>query len=160
MEQVLASVRSIYEEYYAALAAARAAAKPTDGMFGFGASIGSDPCQNRFAERLALTLETLASEKPADETAEAVLRYLCEEPARQTGDEVCHWMLLAAHRYGTCLIPYLTAESAASLADFYQTAYPKSGRLPVQNIFYEALCGQGGKTAHKPAFFFAKRKKQ
>ncbi|MCI2047259.1 MAG: hypothetical protein LKJ90_06050 [Faecalibacterium sp.] len=156
MQQELEPICQIYEEYYAALAAARAAAKPTDGLLGFGPSLGNDPCQARFAEQLEQALNALAAEKPANGTACAVLRYLCEEPPRHTGDEVCHWMLLAVHRFGATLVPYLTREQAAELADFYEKTYPRSGRLPVQNTFYAALRQQSGEAGRKKHTFFWK----
>ena len=54
-----------------------------------------------------------------------------------------YWMLLAVHGLTQPLIARLRPEDAQAMYLWYQKAYPRRERLPVQNQVLEALKRQG-----------------
>ena len=137
-------IRTIYNDYLSDTIHLEETRKPTDGLLGFGKRADSDPCHDRFCERLKLSLNDLSAAEPSSKTAYAVLRFVYEAPQLHRDNKQAYWMLLAVHGQTDGLIRFLSKEDAAELSAWYNNAYPKRVLLPVQKTLAAHLQAQAG----------------
>ena len=140
-------IRTIYNDYLSDTIRLEETQKPTDGLFGFGKRADSDPCHDRFCERLELALNELAATEPSSKTAFSVLSFVYEAPQLHKDNKQAYWMLLAVHGQTDGLIRFLSKENAAELSAWYNNAYPKRVLLPVQKTLVAHLQAQAGGSA-------------
>lgn len=134
MEQL----KGIYEQYIRALEKANREAKATDGLFGMGDDPRKDPCHMRFYEDVQQWVQDLAAGSGEQERSCEAVRFLLETPARYR-EHPAFWFMFAAQGLAKPLIPRLTKEQCAQLRIFYDDAYPKRERMPVQKDVYKLL---------------------
>lgn len=143
-ELVPQEIQAIYDDYLRDTVHLEENRKPTDGLLGFGKRADSDPCHDRFAERLELALNTLASDVPSSETACAVMNFIFRAPQAHKDNRQAYWMLLAVHGLTDRLIHFLSKDDAAKLSAWYNDTYPKHTLLPVQKDLAAHLRSQAG----------------
>lgn len=129
-------LKAIYGKYIQDVAKVYKDAKPMDGLFGWGDDPRKDPCHMRFYEEAEQWVKDFQA---ADETETfEVVRFMLEAPAEHRGKQ-CFWFMYAAHGLTRELIPGLTNQHCAQLQAFYDEAYPRRDRLPVQKEVYKRL---------------------
>lgn len=133
-----AQLKEIYTKYAEDAARVYKDAKPTDGLFGWGDDPGKDPCHMRFYEDTERWVKTFLSEDPARHTAYEAARILLETPAAFRENR-CFWFMYAAQGLARELIPRLSPEQCTQLRAFYDGAYPRRDRMPVQKDVYRLL---------------------
>lgn len=135
---MMEQLRQRYEQYQQDAREAVRKANPWDGMLGFGNDPRRNPCHERFyADVEAWTEEFLRRGPSAAEAAEAVRWML--QAAQEHRDEVTFLYLFAAQGHARKLIPLMAAEDCGMLQDWYDGAYRKVERMPVQQEVYKLL---------------------
>lgn len=137
-------ILAIYDDYLRDTIHLEETRKPTDGLLGFGRRADSDPCHDRFAERLEQALNDLSATEPSSATACAVMNYIFSAPQMHKDNRQAYWMLLAVHGQTDRLIRFLSKEDAAGLSAWYNDTYPKHVLLPVQKTLSAHLRSQSG----------------
>ena len=147
-------VKQIYEDYLNEIKELEANRKPFEGLLGFGKRPDSDPCHDRFAERLGQELRELAQNAPSSGETANIMREMFEMPGRVGNKSVAYWMLIAVQQLAEGLIPFLTTEDASAISDIFEDKYPRYSQLPAQRKFAEKLLAQAGKKPRKGLFGF------
>jgi hypothetical protein len=131
-------LKSIYTRYTEDVEKVYRDAKPMDGLFGWGDDPRKDPCHMRFYEDAEAWVTEFEREKPSREQVFEVVRFLLETPAAYR-EKNCFWFMFAAHGLTRSLIPQLDRQQCAQLREFYDGAFSKRERMPVQNEVYKLL---------------------
>ena len=133
----------LYEAYFEQVRAAEKRLKPADGLFGMGERLANAPCHDAFWEALRAFLDGMDVKEDPGQAYQA-LDFIYRAPfAYPDVHQSVYWMLLAVHGLTQPLIARLRPEDAQAMYLWYQKAYPRRERLPVQNQVLEALKRQG-----------------
>ncbi len=133
----------LYEAYFEQVRAAKKRLKLADGLFGMGERLANAPCHDAFMEALRAFLEGKEVKEDPGQICQ-VLDYIYRAPfAYPDVHPSVYWMLLAVQGLTQPVITQLRPEDAQALYLWYQKAYPRRERLPVQNQVLEALKRQG-----------------
>ena len=135
---MLRKLEEIYVRYEEEVAAVYRKARPADGLFGWGEDPKKDPCHMRFYEAVEAWKTAFSAELPDQETVFRAVKFLLETPEKYRNNH-CFWFMLAAQGFSRELIPHLNREQCAALLVFYDGAYPRRERLPVQKEVYKLL---------------------
>jgi len=136
--EMVQQLTEIYEQYVRDVEAVRAKAKPVDGLFGMGDDPRKDPCHMAFYDRVEQWTKTFLASDSEQAEVFAAAKILLQTPATHKGQE-CFWFLYAAQGFAREMIPRLSAEQCRELRSFYDEAYPKRDRMPVQKEVYKLL---------------------
>jgi len=131
-------LRDIYSKYVADVAKVYKDAKPMDGLFGWGDDPRKDPCHMRFYEDLERWVGEFSAEQPDRARVYEAVRFIMETPAAYRGKH-CFWFMYAAQGLVRELIGQLDRSQCQQLRAFYDEAYPKRDRMPVQKEVYKLL---------------------
>ena len=133
----------LYEAYFEEVRAAEKRLKPADGLFGMGERLANAPCHDAFWKALRAFLEGMDVKEAPGQVGQA-LDFIYRAPfAYPDVHPSVYWMLLAVQGLTQPVIACLRPEDAQALYRWYQKAYPRRERLPVQNQVLEALKRQG-----------------
>ena len=133
----------LYEAYFEQVRAAEKRLKPADGLFGMGERLANAPCHDAFWKALRAFLEGMDVKEAPGQVGQA-LDFIYRAPfAYPDVHPSVYWMLLAVQGLTQPVITHLRPEDAQALYLWYQKAYPRRERLPVQNQVLEALKRQG-----------------
>lgn len=143
MPEVMKQLTLLYEAYFEEVRAAEKRLKPADGLFGMGERLANAPCHDAFWKALRAFLEGMDVKEAPGQVGQA-LDFIYRAPfAYPDVHPSVYWMLLAVQGLTQPLIACLRPEDAQALYRWYQKAYPRRERLPVQNQVLEALKRQG-----------------
>ena len=130
--------RSIMDEYTEAVRNVQKNRKMFDGVMGLGNHPGNAPSHETLDKKVeSLCLEAAGWENSEDR--EALIREISQAALDWEGPEYARLMLVAVQRHTLELIPKLEPEGRERLTEWYQKAYPRIRRLPVQNQVLSAL---------------------
>lgn len=134
----LQELKDLYEQYKKEYAAVRKKASFFDGLFGMGNDPKKDPCHMRFYENAESWVKAFAAGDPSEEEAYAVTQLLltAAQDHRKQPEE---WIMVAAQRLSLELIDLLSPDHCAQLESWYNKAYPRRIRLPIQNDIHKLL---------------------
>ena len=135
---MLKKLEAIYIGYEEAVTAVYQKAKPGDGLFGWGEDPKKDPCHMAFYEAVERWTADFLSSQPDRDGAFRAVKYLLETP-ETCRERHCFWFMYAAQGFSRELIPLLGKEQCAELMAYYDGAYPKRDRMPVQKEVYRLL---------------------
>ena len=139
MEQLI----GLYETYLQQVKAAESRLKPADGLFGMGEKLSNAPCHDAFVEALRAFLDQPDAKADPGQVYQ-MLATIYRAPFTYPGvHPSAYWMLVAVQGLTQPVIGALRPEDAQTLYLWYQKAYPRRERLPVQNQVLEALKRQG-----------------
>ena len=136
--EMVQKLKERYEAYLGDLAKVYANAKPVDGLFGWGDDPRKDPCHMRFYEDVEQWAKTFVAAGPAQPEVYEAVRFILEIPAAHR-EEHSFWFMYAAQGFTREMIPMLHSGQCAQLREFYDEAYPKRDRMPVQKEVYKLL---------------------
>ncbi len=136
-------LKSCYAEYEREAGKARAAAKPWDGILGFGNKPSAHPCHDEFFEKVQQTVQMIADSVPAPETAAEAVEFILTAKAGYGGADIV-WMVQASEGAVLKLIPFLEQKDASRLLEMYNRISPKRTRFPLQKKIAEALKAAAG----------------
>ena len=131
--------QEIVEHYIEELDKAEKNRKPGSGIFGFGQGPGDFPCHTEMDNQVAeLAAEIAEGEAEPDEVAETVKAVLQAEESR-TWPEAARWAVMASQRHVLPLIARMSAADRKEMLAWYEKAYPKRRRMPLQKQILEKL---------------------
>ena len=118
--------------------------KPYDGLLGMGRKPSDDACHEQMDHAVEELMQKAAGiEDPASAAdaagTDALLNLLMRAAREYKGPEYARIALTAAQRHGIPLISGMTAEGRKSLRDWYDLAYPRRMRFPIQKTIMDAL---------------------
>ena len=138
MEEWIAALEQSFADYRLDLENYERKRKPTDGLLGFGHSLGNDPCHERLDQRVEQAAGEMCKLNPSPQDAERAVRLLLRDD-QQAWPLAAQWMLRAIERHSIPLIPFLAPESAGILLKEYAGRYRPWDRLPAQKEVFKAL---------------------
>ena len=139
MESRLSRLEALYHDYIDTVRELERNRKLGDGLFGIKPGPADDPCHDRFAADLERLLTDFLDTSPDSGECTAVLRYMISAPEPWRELRCAYWMLIAVQGLGMDLIALLDPADARALAEFYDKAYPRRDRLPVQKQLLKKL---------------------
>lgn len=135
---MIAELKALYTDYAEKVKAVRRAAKPFDGVFGFGNDPRNNPCHEAFFAAGGQWAETFANSQPEQEQILEAALFILEEPL-QYKEKECYWYMFASHANLKPLIPIMTGETAKMVLERFETLYPRRDRMPLQKELLKAL---------------------
>lgn len=127
-----------YKSYVTELDRVYAEAKPADGLFGWGDDPRKDPCHMRFYEDVEGWTKAFLTDNHDPSAVFEAVSFMLRVPSEYR-EHQGFWFMYAAQGLARDMIPMLTAQQCAELRDFYDTAYQKRDRMPVQKELYKLL---------------------
>ena len=129
-------LKNRYEQYLQEAEKARQKAGLCDGLFGMGNDPRKAPCHEAFYEFVAHWVGAcVQTEGDCGEAAAWLLKIA--EAHREEKDVFGY--LYAAQGHALPLIVRMDREKAKELLCWYESAYPRRDRMPVQDEVYKAL---------------------
>ena len=125
-------------EYEEAVTEVQKNRKMFDGVFGMGNHPGNAPCHDTL-DRKIQAMCTQAGETPDAGQIREMLEAVYAAPLAWKGPEYARLMLVAVQRHTLPLIPLLPERDRAELGAWYQEAWPRRKRMPVQEDVLKAL---------------------
>ncbi len=122
----------VYRSYLEDVKRVEAESKPTDGLLGLGSDPSKHACHQAFYDKVGEQLLSLLAAQPDNEEAMAALLLILKAPAQQRDNQLAFPMLYAAHGYAVKLIGFLDRADSRELAEWYNEAYSRIERMPVQ----------------------------
>lgn len=143
MPDAMDQLIELYKAYLQQIQEAEKRLKPADGLFGMGEKLANAPCHEAFLEALRAFFDSMDTREDPERICQ-VLSYVYQAPfAYPQVHRSAYWMFLAVQGLTQQAIPCLRPEDAQALYLWYQKAYPRRERLPVQNQVLEALKRRG-----------------
>lgn len=139
MEELLAELEQAFRDYREDLDKAEKKRRVTDGLLGFGRTLGDDPCHERLDERVARLAADIREREPSPADAERAVRLLLEPDRTKPWPDAAQWMLRAIERHSIPLIPFLARKNAGEFLRDYGARYKRWDRLPAQQQVFRAL---------------------
>ena len=134
-------LREILGRYEEAVREVEKRKRPMDGLFGLGRSPAQDPCHDAMDREIAALAERAAEEADEEGTG-GLVSGLLKAAAGFQGPEYARLSLTAAQRHAIPLISRMSAETRAELRVWYEKAYPRQARFPIQKELIRALGGR------------------
>ena len=137
-------LNGILEVYRFAVEQVEKNKRPYDGLLGMGRKPSDDACHEQMDRAVGDLMRRAAGEDDQAVAADgsgtdALLTLLMRAAREYQGPEYARIALTAAQRHGTPLISGMTAEGRAKLRAWYDQAYPRRMRFPIQKAIMEAL---------------------
>ena len=117
-------LKVLYTEYAQKVKEVRKAAKPFDGVFGFGNDPRRNPCHEAFFQAGGQWAERFAATGPEQEKILEAALFILEEPL-QYQEKECYWYMFASHANLKPLIPIMTPETANTVRERFEKLYPR-----------------------------------
>ena len=150
LEFYLARMDRLLEDYLDAAWNQERNRKPSE-LFGLKFGPSDDPLHEHFAGDMAALLSDFAAGHPDSAALRTVLAKLFSAAKDYRDPKSAHWMLVAIQGLARDLIPGLSREDAAALAEDYESVWPHRARLPVQDDVLRALKKAAKKSPEKAA---------
>jgi len=135
---MMEQLKNLYTEYAQKVKEVRKAARPFDGVFGFGNDPRNNPCHEEFFAAGGQWAEQFAAAGPDQAQLLEAALFILEEPL-QYKDRECYWYMFASHASLKPLIGVMTPETAAQVLSRFRELYPKRDRMPLQKQLLKAL---------------------
>lgn len=129
----------IYDDYISKASLAKEKSSPMEGLFGSKSSPKDSPCHEDFYSALKDKLNSFVDVGISQESAMSVIAYIISSSTIHRKDTLVFPMMYAAIGLIEPLIDKVDASQAMTIADFFESNYSKSDRLPVQERVYKAL---------------------
>lgn len=138
MNTQLEALEAIYAQYETSYAKAVAEAPICAGLLGMGESPKNAACHEVFYEAVGSWAKAFAEGGPSAEDAYKAVEQILKaaDRCRDTGR---YWYCYAAQGHAQSLIGFLTARDSETLQIWYDGAYPKLERMPVQKKIFQLL---------------------
>lgn len=136
---MLQQLRARYERYAEEAGRAAAKASPAAGLLGMGNDPRKDPCHMGFYEDVEQWVKRFLAAGPDADAAWQAARWMLSAAAEHR-DQAAYGFMYAAQGLCREILPLISREGCADLAEFYDAAYPCRDRLPVQKEIYKLLC--------------------
>ncbi len=138
----VSELRQMYAQYNEKAVKARKNAPLLSGILGLSSSHKNDSCHMDFFEAVQARVEAFAAQSPSQEEMVSVIRWVLEAPVQYKKEEGYMYMFVCIGHIRP-LIPMLSKENAAQLAELLNKLHPRRERLPLQDEVYKQLLKAG-----------------
>ena len=128
-----------YEQYLGEAEKARQKAGICDGLFGMGNDPRKAPCHEAFYDFVGKWVKEFLCMAPTADDCAVAAEWLLKIADVHRGQNDIFGYLYAAQGHVLPLITRLDRERARALLDWYEKAYPRRDRMPVQDEVFRAL---------------------
>ena len=128
-----------YDQYLQEAEKARQRAGLCDGLFGMGSDPRKAPCHQDFYEYVGQWAADFLQKNPDAGACAEAAGWLLKLADAHRGETDLFGYLYAALGHGLELIARMDRDSAKELLAWYDGAYPKRDRMPVQDGVHKAL---------------------
>lgn len=135
---MLTKLKAIYADYNTAVQEVRKNARAFDGILGLGKDPRKDACHDAYYQAVGQWVTEFLAAGPAQEELLEAALYITETPKAYEGKE-CYWYMYASHGHLKPIIPLLTPESRATVAERLEGSYHKRDRMPLQKEILKLL---------------------
>lgn len=133
------TVKNIINDYIDRCESLVTAAKPLDGLFGFGADPRKDECHERFYADMQTAVDAMVKEPIAADEAYAVADLILTFGSEPDCPDVAHWTLISVQKLLLPLLPLMEEQHKHALYQWYNAHVPRFERLPIQKEVIKAL---------------------
>ena len=135
---MLNTLKTYYDNYAEAAQKARNKSNFFDNFLGLGSAANKHPCHEQFYEDIQAFMAQYVATTPTAEEACQMSVYMLEEPQKYLGKDA-YWFMYVVVGSIRDLIPFMTKEDCAMLAEKLNSNYKKRDRMPVQEDTYKKL---------------------
>lgn len=135
---MITQLEKLYVDYKEEAYNVRKKARVFDGILGLGKDPRNHPCHQAYYDAVGAWVEEFIAAAPEQEQLMAAATYILEAPSACVGEE-CYWFMFAAHGHLRPIIPHLSKENCAALAQNMEQLYKKRDRMPLQKEVLKML---------------------
>ena len=133
------NLKNRYDLYLAEAEKARQRAGFCDGLFGLGKDPRKAACHDDFYEYVAGWVQEFLEHDPSAAECAAAVEWIVKLASAHWEQKDTFGYLYAIHGHIMPLIPRMDREAAKEVASWYEGAYPRRKRMPVQEQVFKAL---------------------
>ena len=153
---MLSQLIAYYDEYEKELEELHRKAPATAGLLGMGGHPRDDRCNEIFYYNVEKWTNEFLKGNPGQAEAEQVAEWILKLAHVHRQDHT-YWFCYALQAHAKKLIPLMSREKVQQLQEWYNEAYPKVDRMPLQVEIYKLLLKHSGKAGSKGFAWFRKK---
>ena len=153
---MLRQLIAYYDEYEKELEELHRKAPPTAGLLGMGGHPRDDRCNEIFYYNVEKWVGAFLKGNPVQADVDQVAEWILTL-AKIHREDHTYWFCYALHAHAKGLIPLMSREKVRQMQEWYNEAYPKVDRLPVQNEVYKLLLKHAGNSGKMGFGLFRKK---
>ena len=153
---MLSQLIAYYDEYEKELEELHRKAPATAGLLGMGGHPRDDRCNEIFYYNVEKWVNEFLKENPGQDEADQVAEWILKLAHVHRQDHT-YWFCYALQAHTKKLIPLMSREKVQQLQEWYNEAYPKVDRMPLQVEIYKLLLKHSGKAGSKGFAWFRKK---
>ena len=153
---MLSQLIAYYDEYEKELEELHRKAPATAGLLGMAGHPRDDRCNEIFYYNVEKWIKGFLQGNPNQTDVDTVAEWILKLADVHRRDHT-YWFCYALQAHAKKLIPLMSREKALELQKWYNEAYPKVDRLPVQVEIYKMLLKHSGNSTQKGFGWFRKR---
>lgn len=141
MNKYVVKYQEIISTYIEALAEADKHRKLGSGIFGIGPGPGDDPCHVAMDEQVAALTDELAENETDPAVIGELVKAVLQAEQSREWPEAAKWAVLATQRHTIPLIAGMNQSDRKDILTWFEKAYPRRLRMPIQKQLINALKG-------------------
>ena len=153
---MLSQLIAYYDEYEKELEELHRKAPATAGLLGMGGHPRDDRCNEIFYYNVEKWVNEFLKGNPGQDEADQVAEWILKLAHVHRQDHT-YWFCYALQAHAKKLIPLMSQEKVQQLQEWYNEAYPKVDRMPLQVEIYKLLLKHSGKVGSKGFGWFRKK---
>ena len=153
---MLSQLIAYYDEYEKELEELHRKAPATAGLLGMGGHPRDDRCNEIFYYNVEKWVNEFLKGNPGQAEADQVAEWILKLAHVHRQDHT-YWFCYALQAHAKKLIPLMSREKVQQLQEWYNEAYPKVDRMPLQVEIYKLLLKHSGKAGSKGFAWFRKK---
>ena len=153
---MLSQLIAYYDEYEKELEELHRKAPATAGLLGMGGHPRDDRCNEIFYYNVEKWTNEFLKGNPGQAEADQVAEWILKLAHVHRQDHT-YWFCYALQAHAKKLIPLMSREKVQQLQEWYNEAYPKVDRMPLQVEIYKLLLKHSGKAGSKGFGWFRKK---
>ena len=153
---MLSQLIAYYDEYEKELEELHRKAPATAGLLGMGGHPRDDRCNEIFYYNVEKWTNEFLKGNPGQAEADQVAEWILKLAHVHRQDHT-YWFCYALQAHAKKLIPLMSREKVQQLQEWYNEAYPKVDRMPLQVEIYKLLLKHSGKAGSKGFAWFRKK---
>ena len=153
---MLSQLIAFYDEYEKELEELHRKAPATAGLLGMGGHPRDDRCNEIFYYNVEKWAEEFLKGSPDQADVDTVAEWILKLADVHRQDHT-YWFCYALQAHAKKMIPLMSREKVQELQIWYNEAYPRVDRLPLQTEVYKLLLKYSGNYGHKGFGWFRRK---
>ena len=153
---MLSQLIAYYNEYEKELEELHRKASPAAGLWGMSGHPKDDRCNEIFYYNVEKWVAGFLKSTPDQGEVDMVAEWILKLADVHRQDHT-YWFCYALQAHAKKLIPLMSREKARELQSWYNEAYPKVDRLPLQAEVYKLLMKRSGNSGQMGLAWFRRK---